>query len=171
MWVLPAVLVAALVVTLHGTRARALGTGVQTGMKAPGFRLATLGGGSLSLASLRGQAVVLDFFTSWCVACRAEAPALEQLAVQGRGRIAVVGVDMTVSEPSVSAVRAFARTYGLTFPIVLDRSGQVSDMYQVQSIPTVVFVDGAGIVRGVESGALSYGQIVAGIAPYVSGPA
>lgn len=170
-WLLPLAAVAALVVTLHGRPGQAPGVGVQVGMSAPAFHLPTLAGGGLSLAALHGRPVILDFFTSWCVACRAEAPSLEALYVHQHGRVVVVGVDMTVSEPSVSAVASFAQTYGLTFPIVLDRSGQVSDTYQIQTIPTLVFIDGSGAVRGVESGDLSYSQIASAIAPYVKGSA
>ncbi len=140
-------------------------------MRAPGFRAPTLGGKALSLAALRGHPVVLDFFTSWCAACRAEAPSLEALSRQEGSRVFVVGVDMTVSEPSLAAVSAFAQTYGITFPIVLDRTGQVSDTYQIQTIPTLVFVDASGIVRGTASGDLSYSEIAGGIVPYVKGVA
>ena len=168
-WLLPLGAAAALVVTLHGAPGKASGTGVAAGMQAPLFRGVTIGGGALSLAALRGRPVVLDFFTSWCAACRAEAPSLEALARQDAGRAAVVGVDMTVSEPSPAAVTSFARTYGVTFPIVLDRTGQISDTYQVQTIPTLVFIDASGVVRGTASGDLSYSQMAAGIAPYLRG--
>ena len=170
-WLLPVGAAVALVVTLRGTPGKASGTGVQVGMRAPGFRAPTLGGRALSLAALRGHPVVLDFFTSWCAACRAEAPSLEALFRQEGGRVFVVGVDMAVSEPSLTAVSAFAQTYGITFPIILDRTGQVSDTYQIQTIPTLVFVDASGIVRGTASGDLSYSQIATGIVPYVKGAA
>lgn len=167
-WLLPLGAAAALVVTLHGAPPRSVsGTGVEVGMRAPLFRAPTLGGGVLSLAALRGRPVVLDFFTSWCAACRAEAPSFEALSRQDAGRAAIVGVDMTVSEPSLAAVASFARTYGVTYPIVLDHTGQISDTYQVQTIPTLVFIDASGIVRGTASGDVSYSQMASGIAPYL----
>lgn len=168
-WLLPIGAAAALIATLHGAPGKASGTGVQAGMRAPGFRAPTVVGKALSLHALRGRPVVLDFFTSWCAACRAEAPSLEAVFRQEGGRVWVVGVDMAVSEPSLAAVSTFAQTYGITFPIVLDRTGQVSDTYQVQSIPTLVFIDASGTVRATANGDLTYSQIAAGIVPYVKG--
>lgn len=168
-WLLPIGAAAALIATLHGAPDKASGGGVQTGMRAPDFRAPTVYGKVLSLAALRGRPVVLDFFTSWCAACRAEAPSLEAVFRQEGGRAWVVGVDMAVSEPSLKAVASFAQTYGITFPIVLDRTGQVSDTYQIQSIPTLVFIDASGTVRATASGDLTYSQIASGIAPYVKG--
>ncbi|MCL6595695.1 MAG: TlpA family protein disulfide reductase [Firmicutes bacterium] len=156
---------ALLLYTARGSGAQ--GVGVQVGARAPGFSLSALPGGRVSLQTFRGHPVLLDFFTSWCQACRDEAPSLEALYRQARGQVAVVGIDMTISEPDIGAVDLFAQTYGITFPILLDRTGQVSDTYQVQTIPTVMFLDRDGVIRGTASGDLSYSQLASGILPYV----
>lgn len=167
LWGLPFAAVTVLALLLYTARGSgAQGVGVQVGARAPGFSLSALQGGRVSLASVHGRPVLLDFFTSWCQACRDEAPSLEALYRQEHGRVAVVGVDMTVSEPDPSALDLFAQTYGITFPILLDRTGQVSDTYQVQTIPTVMFLDGNGVIRGTASGDLSFSQLAAGILPY-----
>lgn len=167
-WGLPFAAVAVLALLLYTARGSgAQGIGVQVGARAPGFSLPALHGGRVSLTSLRGRPVLLDFFTSWCQACRDEAPSLEALYREERGRIAVVGVDMTISEPGPTGVGLFAQVYGIRFPILLDRTGQVSDTYQVQTIPTVMFLDAGGVIRGTASGDLSYSQLASGILPYV----
>lgn len=168
LWALPVAAVTVLALLLYTAReSGAHGVGVQVGARAPGFSLPVLQGGRVSLTSLRGRPVILDFFTSWCQACRDEAPSLEALYREEHGRIAVVGVDMTVSEPDPTGVDLFAQTFGITFPILLDRTGAVSDTYQVQTIPTVMFLDGGGVIRGTASGDLSHSQLASGILPYV----
>ena len=137
--------------------------GAQQGAVAPDFTLPKLSGGSLTLSQLRGRPVYLNFFTSWCPACRAEAPDLERLSRQMGQRAVVIGVDMTISERSVADVRQFRQEFGLTYPIMLDRTGAVSTMYLVKSIPLQVFIDRKGVIRLIQSGQMSYQQMYAAL--------
>src|SRR3990172_6668621 len=95
---------------------------------APNFTLKRLDReGELELESLRGKAVVLNFWASWCLPCKKEAPLLEQAWRKWRSRdVVVVGIDANVLE---SAARRFAKRYELTYPIVHDGPGKLLDDY------------------------------------------
>ena len=101
---------------------------------APTFHLPRLdGGGKLALASLRGKAVVLNFWQSSCDPCKAEAPALERTWRQYRRQgLVVVGVDVA---RLASDARKFARKYGVTYPLVHDVRGGTIDSYGLTGYP------------------------------------
>lgn len=115
------------------------------GHPAPEFTLQTLDGESLSLSDLKGQAVVLNFWASWCGPCRAEMPELERAYRENAdGGLVVLGVNQGEQQ----AIAAdFARQFDLTFPIVLDQRLLVSNAYQSNSLPTTFFIDRDGIIR------------------------
>src|SRR4029079_5718101 len=91
----------------------------QAGARAPTFSLPRLeGGGDVSLASFRGQTVVLNFFASWCQPCKREAPALESLWRRNRSDgVVVLGVDSGDTRGSASR---FLSAHGVTYPVVFD---------------------------------------------------
>ncbi len=117
-------------------------------MAAPSFTLPLLsGGGRLSLKALQGHPVLLNFWASYCEACKQEMPTLEAAYRRYRANgVALVGVDTLGDVPS--AARALARRMGLTYPMVLDAGQDVADRYNVAGLPTSVFIDEAGRVRG-----------------------
>ena len=112
---------------------------------APLFTLSDLQGRRVSLASLRGRPVLVNFFGTWCPPCRAELPELEKLAKAQPGCLRVVGV----AEDSGSAqdVLAFAEKRGLTYPLLLD-DGSAGSRYEVTSIPRSVLIDADGKLAG-----------------------
>jgi len=114
---------------------------------APEFSLARLNGeGQLRLASLRGKAVVLNFWASWCVPCKQEAPLLEAAAKRFRSMgLVVVGID---SQDFRSDARRFIKRYGLTYPIVRDGGSSTPTHYDVTGFPETWFVDRSGHVVG-----------------------
>ncbi len=146
-------------------QARDRGVGVALGDVAPAFTLPALGGGTVSLRALRGRPVDLDFFTTFCQACRDEAPDLEAVHQALGSRAAVIGVDLTLSEASVEDVRQFVRGFGVTYPVALDRTGRVSDAYLVNSIPTSVFIGPHGHVRAVVRSQMDYNGMMASLRP------
>jgi peroxiredoxin len=170
----PIVVLLALALLLWTTRQQMLSaisavhSGAQEGSLAPNFTLPTLGGGSITLSQLRGRPVYLNFFTSWCPACRAEAPELEKLHQVLGSRAVIIGVDMTISERSVSDVEAFAQQFGITYPIALDKTGAVSTMYLVKNIPLQVFIDRNGVIRSMSTGQMSYQEMYGALAPLVA---
>lgn len=122
------------------------------GFYAPDFTLDLLGGGQVTLSELRGNAVVVNLWASWCPPCRAEMPAIEKVyqAYKNLG-VVVLGVNTTYQD-SESDAAAFVREYGLTFPIPLDRDGSVSRRYALSGLPTTFFIDRKGIIRSVVVG-------------------
>lgn len=130
------------------------------GGPAPVFSLRRLNGtGTLRLASLRGKAVVLNFWASWCPPCKAEAPALEKLWKEYRGKgVVFVGVDS--NDASSDALR-FLTAHGITYPVVSDKNGLVAaNQYDIAALPVTYFVS--------RQGRLVATHIVGGVNKYTS---
>lgn len=123
------------------------------GHPAPEFTLPTLAGDELTLAALRGQPVVLNFWASWCLPCRSEMPELQRLHARlAAAGVQVVGVNQG-EQPAQAA--AFMQTLELSFPVALDQRTGVSQQYLVNSLPTTFFIDRDGVVRNVFIGPMS----------------
>ena len=96
----------------------------------------------ISLATLRGKVVIVNFWASWCVDCRPEMPALERLHREaGSQGLAVIGVN---ARETAQTVRRYARELDLTFPLVLDPSGAINTLYGVVGVPTTFVIDRDG---------------------------
>ena len=117
---------------------------------APDFTLETLDGAQLSLASLRGKPVLVDFWASWCAPCRQELPFLERLhhqyAAQG---LAIVGVSV---DNEVANVRSFLRRTPLTFLVAHDPRKVAAARYGGTAMPSSYLIDRAGVVRHYHAG-------------------
>lgn len=114
------------------------------GSPAPAFSLHSLDGtGTLDLASLRGKTVVLNFWASWCVPCKSEAATLERSYQRYKSQgVVFVGVDY---HDVTSDARLFVRAHGLTFPMVEDGSGNVTEnRYGITQVPETYIVDRDG---------------------------
>ena len=123
------------------------------GHPAPDFTLPTLDGDSLSLSDFRGQAVVLNFWATWCPPCQAEMPELQETYTKySAGGLVVLGVNQAEDRASV---QAFMQERGLTFPVVLDEQYDASQQYQVNSLPTTFFIDRDGIIRDIVIGQMN----------------
>ena len=124
-------------------------TAYSRGTKPPEFNGATAEGRTLSLASLRGKVILLNFWASWCLECRPEMPAFErlhrELAAQGLG---VIGIN---AREGTASIRTYAKELGLTFPLVTDSKGDINAAYGVIGLPTtfVIARDGRAVARGV----------------------
>ena len=120
------------------------------GHPAPTFSLTLLGSqGSvqtLSLAQFRGKPIVVNFWASWCDPCKEEAPLLEttwkQMQAQSKD-VVFLGIDF--QETSNNAL-SFLQTYTITYPLVLDTHGTISNKYYINSLPDTVFINRNGVV-------------------------
>jgi cytochrome c biogenesis protein CcmG/thiol:disulfide interchange protein DsbE len=122
--------------------------------QAPNFTLERLDrAGKLDLASLRGKAVVLNAWASWCIPCKDEAPIFEQLWLANRNRgVVVVGLN---AKDLRSDARRFMRRYDITFPVVRDGSGSTIGKYGITGFPETYVLDHEGRVVDAIVGAVN----------------
>lgn len=124
----------------------------QEGFTAPDFTLTMLDGDTLTLSSLRGKVVVLNFWASWCLPCRAEMPALQHVYEDYSSLgLELVAVN-AANQDSLLVVSGFVDEFGLSFPIPLDVDGSVSAQYLLNGLPTTFFIDRQGIIQKMEVG-------------------
>lgn len=124
----------------------------QQGFLAPDFELKTPTGESIRLSNLRGQAVLINLWTTWCPPCRAEMKSIEKVYQEYRDEgFTVLAVNMTYQDDP-SAVMPFVQEQGLSFPILLDETGEIANSYQLRSLPSSFFIDRNGIISEVVIG-------------------
>ncbi|HEX7064660.1 MAG TPA: TlpA disulfide reductase family protein [Bacillales bacterium] len=121
------------------------GTIAKVGSQAPGFTLTSLSGKTYSLSEARGQPIVLNFWNSWCSPCKKETPELARLYSQYKGQFQLYGINVTADD-SLGAVKLFVEDYGINYPVLLDKSGNVSEMYNVHSRPVTYLISSDGII-------------------------
>jgi len=138
-----ALLAVALIAGLVAIELATSGGGSRTegGRAAPALPTSVLVPPRVSLASLRGRPVVLNFWASWCGPCQKEAAHLAILSHRLRGRAALVGVDWN---DAVSGARRFIRRYGWTFPNLRDADGTVGNNYGLAGLPNTFVLDSRG---------------------------
>lgn len=123
------------------------------GKPAPDFTLQLFDGRQRSLTELRGRVVVVNFWASWCIACREEARALEGTWQRYRGRgVTVVGVNIQDREPDA---RAFIQEHGKTYPNGPDPTGAIAIAYGVYGLPETFILDGEGRIQHKHIGAVT----------------
>lgn len=121
--------------------------GAEVGQRAPDFKALSLAtGDTVSFrGAYDGSVTLVNIWATWCVPCRAEMPAMQELydRLGDRGfRIAAVSID----EGSVDDVRAFTTDLGLTFDILHDKSGEIEKIYQTTGVPESFLVDRNGTI-------------------------
>ncbi len=123
---------------------------VNPGAPAPAFTLAARDGGKLSLADLKGQVVMINFWATWCGPCRQEMPLLAQLhdKYEPLG-FTMLGVNV---EPDSAAAVAWLKGVPVTFPILFDTDSAVAGSFGVEGMPSSVLVDRNGQVRYIHRG-------------------
>jgi len=132
--------------------------GLQPGELAPEFevtlddgttyQLTDLDGQPIRLADLRGKAVWINFWASWCPPCQQETPIIREMANRYRDRgLVVVGIAVQETEPA--DIRAYAERYELDYTIGFDASGHVYRRYRVFGLPTQFFIRPDGVIASI----------------------
>jgi len=139
-WLLP------FVVALIASQAGAVGLKEE----APDFTLKSLDGANLRLEEYRGQVVLINFWASWCGPCRQEMPLLDRLhhRYEDTG-FAVLGINV---EGLAAPAQEIVDSTSVTFPIVIDDGQKVSEMYNLEAMPSTFVVDRDGVVRYIHRG-------------------
>ena len=116
---------------------------------APGLPKAVLVPPAVTIESLRGKPVVVNFWASWCDPCREEAEHLRRFSDNARGRATLVGVSWTDSR---SGSEKFIREYDWRFPNFFDPDGTVGNRYGLLGLPTTFVLDADGRIASVLRG-------------------
>lgn len=124
----------------------------QQGFLAPDFELKTPAGETIKLSDLRGQAVLINLWATWCPPCRAEMQTIETIYQEYKDRgFTVLAVNMTYQDTPLD-IMPFINENGLTFPILLDETGEMANAYQLKSLPSSFFINREGIINDVVIG-------------------
>jgi cytochrome c biogenesis protein CcmG, thiol:disulfide interchange protein DsbE len=122
---------------------------VELGTRAPDFKAYTLDSvpRQKTLADYRGKVLMINVWATWCLPCRVEMPSIEALnkeyAPKGLKIVAV-----SIDDPGTdSTIRAFVKQYGLTFEVLHDPQGKISDAYDITGYPETFIVGKDGVIR------------------------
>jgi peroxiredoxin len=127
-----------------------LAHGAGQGEKAPDFTGKTLVGKNVKLSELRGRIVLLNFWGTWCAPCKEELPYFNRIYGKYKG----VGLEiLAVNVDKVPAQAAgMSGALGLTFPVVLDPSGDLFELYRIRNMPTTFVVGKDGMIHYIHWG-------------------
>lgn len=132
------------------------GKSIRIDQAAPDFELTDFDGNTIQLSDYRGKTVVMNFWATWCRVCQAEMPHMEKFyRDQQNEDVVVLSINATSQERSSDIVGNYVDKEGLSFPIVLDKSGDVLTKYNVTAYPTTYIIDPSGNIRERYLGAVS----------------
>ena len=131
--------------------------------EAPDFTLATLDGGTVHLADLRGKTVVIDFWATWCLPCEFQVPALNAFweAHKADGDVEVLGVSVDFGEPEV--VAKWVDSKGVRYKVLLG-GDDAARSCGAQGFPTLYIVGPDGIVDSEHAGLIEAADLEAALA-------
>jgi len=134
---------------------------------APAFALPDLQGRQVTLASLKGRVVAMNFWASWCGPCREEIPDLAKVYAAHREKCFEM---LGVAEESGGRedVAEAARRFGITYPVLVDPQGQTGDAYKIPGYPRTYLIDHQGQIRRTFDGAVDRGTLESALAPLLA---
>lgn len=138
---------------------------------APDFLLRDLDGVAVRLSDLQGKPVVVNFWATWCGTCRAETPDLIEMYETNRGAgLQMISVNLREAQEPVAK---FVDDFGMTYPVLLDRNGEVSSTWRIggpnNGVPSTYFIDSDGVVRKVVFGYVTEALMAEGLALILKG--
>lgn len=168
---------------VHGSEGGALVAAIKRGERpaAPAFELPViwsrpvlwperarpaLADGEVALAELRGTPVVLNFWASWCIPCREEAPHLAAAARAHRRDVAFLGLDV---QDLTGDARGFLRKLRVPYPSVRDGSDRAYSAYGLTGVPETYYIDANGRIVAHALGAVSRRELERDIRPLIGG--
>jgi len=161
---------AVLAVTLMCASASAGAQTPMIGHRSPEIDLPTLDGSRVKLSKLRGRAVVISFWGTWCPPCRAEFPELVRAHnVHAASGLYVLAVNGRDQERNTRDVERFIDFFAAPFTIALDRRGSVRRAFRIEAQPTTIFIDASGVVRGVHAGLITRAELDRGLSSILPG--
>ncbi|MFQ5543579.1 MAG: peroxiredoxin family protein [Nitrospiria bacterium] len=118
--------------------------------KASDFTVKSLSGKNIKLSEQRGRVVILNFWATWCTPCKKELPYFNDLY----GKYKTVGLEIlgVNIDKTTAEARRMSNAFAISFPVLLDPSGKVSDLYGIRSMPTTYVIGKGGMVRHIHWG-------------------
>lgn len=136
------------------------------GSPAKSFTLTSLDKKTISLDSLKGKVVILNFWATWCPPCRAEIPEFIQFYrdFEKKG-VAIIGLGVNESD---AALQKFSRANKISYPVANDKGNRVASLYGgIRSIPTTFVIDRKGIIRDMRVGGIDREELLEMVEPYL----
>jgi len=128
---------------------------VAIGKPAPDFTLQTVDGRSITLSSLRGKVVLVNFWATWCPPCREEMPSMEEMYRNyAPGGLELLAINVEENGPQV--LPDFLKAHPHTFPVLMDTAAKVQNSYGVFQFPETYIVDRNGIIVDKVIGAIDW---------------
>ncbi|GMW04926.1 MAG: hypothetical protein AMXMBFR85_09070 [Dehalococcoides mccartyi] len=130
-------------------------TGIRINNLAPDFSLKDLTGQDISLSGLKGSGVVLNFWMISCGYCQDEMPFFEAAYNENKSLPGGIKVFMVNIRESQSLIERFMANTGFTFPVLLDNTGDIGQLYNANYIPITYFINAEGIIKAIKFGGFS----------------
>jgi len=137
------------------------------GKPAPDFTVTSLDGKTISLDSLKGKVIILNFWATWCPPCRAEIPEFVQFYRDFKKKgVVIIGLGVNDSDASL---QKFSKKNQINYPVANDKRNRVSSLYgRIRSIPTTFVIDVKGIIRDIRIGGIDKKELSKMVEPYLS---
>jgi peroxiredoxin len=122
---------------------------------APDFEVKNIKGERVKLSDFKGKVLLLNFWATWCGACREEMTSMQNLYSSLR----VEGVEVlaiSIDRWNEDRIQEYVKDNNLTFPVLLDQNQKIRKQYHVMGLPTSYLIDGEGKIRGYASGARTW---------------